>query len=164
MNQDNNAENQDLTQIIPTFNLLSNMQPTPRELVGDIEKTIIVISGQGKQGKTTLCANLCSDKIHFISMDDLVSIHYGWCNIPEVTDYIKTFAAPRMLIYYINDFINNKYSYEFTEQVFKNFILNNHKKHFLTEGHFFTLANNKKHFINLCKQHKIRLWFTERLV
>jgi hypothetical protein len=163
MNTDN-MNDQDLTKIIPMFNLLSDMQPTPKKLVGPMEKTIIVISGQGNQGKTTLCANLCSDKIHYISMDDLVSIYYGWCNIIAVTDYIKTFAAPRTLIYYINEFINNKYSYEFTEQFFQNFILNNHKKHFLTEGHFFTLANNKKHFMDLCKQHKIRLWFTERLV
>lgn len=45
--------------------------PTPRKLEDEFQKTLILIGGKGKQGKTTLCSKLIKDDIGYISFDQM---------------------------------------------------------------------------------------------
>jgi archaellum biogenesis ATPase FlaH len=58
--------------------------PKPRELKKQFQKTLILVGGEGLQGKTTLCAKLLKDDVGYISFDEMT-----WENDLGIEDIVK---------------------------------------------------------------------------
>jgi|688.fasta_scaffold373635_2 hypothetical protein len=58
--------------------------PKPREFKKKFQKTLILVGGEGYQGKTTLCAKLLKDDVGYISFDQMT-----WENDLGIEDIAK---------------------------------------------------------------------------
>ena len=63
-----------------------NMGPGMRKLEGEYYKTIVIVSGQGKSGKSTICNVLWNEGVNYLSVDDM-SIQTDH-NISEILSFL----------------------------------------------------------------------------
>ena len=145
---------------------LQKLIPNPRPLPASPKLTVLAISGQSQQGKTSLCELILNNSqgldFKFISMDLLIMSIKSWCTNPLILKYDNRPMGSFFVIEY-NKYINDTCSAEFIEELFSKFIQNATNRLILIEGQFFTYPNNAKQFALACKRHNIRLWFSERL-
>jgi hypothetical protein len=141
----------------------SEMVPHPRAPPEHMQKTVIVFKGKSREGKTTLCQYLVSDKVNYISLDHLAS-NLDWSDIKEIKVFRQSLKDPHHSIDRINRFINDHHSYKFMDQFFKKFLLNNKETYFVLEGHFFILQRNYDNLVELCKKYNVRLWIGDRKI
>lgn len=142
---------------------LNKLIPNPRPLPHNPKLTILAISGQSQQGKTSLCKLLSDNSdFKFISMDLMIINIKNWCTNPLILKHDYRPIDGMFVINY-NKYINDTCAHEFIEELFSKIILDSPNKLILIEGQFFTYSNNTKQFALACKRYNIRLWFTERL-
>ena len=138
-----------------------NMGPGNRELVGEYKKTIIVVVGKSRIGKSTLCSLLLNDTINYISLD-------GCCkqeghNIKVITDYVEKHKenpdwGQLGLI------INDTCRYEFMSYFFEKYIVENENKNILLDGFLLSLVPMFDCFMERCKVHNFRVWRISRVL
>lgn len=137
--------------------------PFPRPLKGDYVKTVIVISGHGNTGKSTLSKNLLNNSISYIGTD-AASMQRDH-NIQGILKYldIHIHDKPEIDLGRFAHFIQREYLSEFMNYFFNKFIIQNKSLNIIVEGYMMTIPEAYILFVNRCKLHKYRVWKLNRI-
>ena len=107
---------------------LYDLTPIGRPLVPNPNLTILVVAGQTRQGKTSLCKLLFHPSdFKFISFDWLIVRIKDWCSNPVILAQDVKPVDPGAKVIAYNKYINDTCSSEFIEDVFSTFVLNEPK-------------------------------------
>lgn len=141
-----------------------DMWPGSRLLEGEYEKTVIIVSGAGNMGKSTLSSRLLNENICFVGTDS-VCIRPNH-SIKSVLDYLEEHKDDNPIdIGKMGIAISEMPEYkEFIDHLFDEYIVKNEFKDILMEGHLMTIANIREYFIQKCVDNKIRVWLMGRIV
>ncbi len=139
-----------------------NMTPGYRPLHGEYKKTIIIVTGESGIGKSTICNELLSDNLNYISVD--VSCIQTDHNIKEILDFVKLHGNQSLYkLHILSPIISDKCSIEFVDYFFEKYIINNENLNIILDGYIFKFKNILDYFIEKCKLHDFRVWKLVRL-
>ena len=137
--------------------------PFPRPLTVPYRKTIIIITGRGNIGKSTLSKVMLNDSISYIGTDAAsMQTDHG---IPEVLKYLNDHIndKPEIDLGRFAHFIMAAGAIRFIDYFFDRFIANNKKMNIIVEGYLFTIPEAYVLFMNKCKRNGYRVWKMSRI-
>jgi SAM-dependent methyltransferase len=131
--------------------------PGNRALEGNYEKTVIIVTGASRIGKSTLCSELLKEGIDYISADEVCV--YDWHGIQEIYDLMNSWKPENTPIGLD----------EFSGRMFVNYLFNKHIReskcsNILVDGYLFMMRPVLDYFMEKCRTSGVRVWKTERLV
>lgn len=124
-----------------------------------INRTLILVSGQSRDGKTFLSSHLMNDKIDYISMDRVVVLD---TKIEEVEYFKNNLKKPVDEVDKINKFISENYNKDFISNLFKTYIDKCSKKIILIDGHIFSFDKIMNEIKKKCIETSTRLWVIKK--
>jgi len=138
------------------------MWPGYRPLVGEYQKTVILVIGKSCVGKSTICNELLNKGICFLSTDSMcLRTDHG---IQKIINYLSEHENDNPIdIGLLGIEISGIGEYKlFIDHLFKKYIIENPFNNIIMEGHLLTLENMKRYFLEKCQENKIRVWIMER--
>lgn len=147
---------------VTSIDSYENDYPAPRELIGNWEKTIILIAGESNIGKSQLSQLfLLNDSIYYISTDKASKTLEH--DIRELAYYVtknKDYLDAGVLAHFIND----NCCVKFVDYFFMRFIKNNLNLNILIDGYLFGLEPLRSFFIKKCTSSGYRVWEIKRIL
>ena len=147
---------------VTSIDSYENDYPAPRELIGDWEKTIILVIGQANIGKSQLSQLfLLNDSIYYISTDKASKTLEH--NIKILANYIinnESYLDAGVLAHFIND----NCCAGFVDYFFMRFVKNNLNLNILIDGYLFSLEPLRSIFIKKCTSSGYRVWEIKRIL
>ena len=137
------------------------MGPGMRKLEGEYYKTIVIVLGQVKDGKSTICNVLWNEEVNYLSADamGLQTDH----DIVEILSFLKEYGeSAKFYIGTLNQIINKNCGVKFVDYIFDKYIKNNENKNILLDGHIFIYPTIKEYFVKKYKEQKYRVWELKR--
>lgn len=134
-------------------------QPKLRPEPKNIDRTLILVSGQSKDGKSFLSSQLINSKIDYISMDRLVIMD---TKIESIESFKDNLRNPIDEVNKINKHINENNTKEFVSLLFESYIDKCNKKTILIDGHIFIFENIMNEIKKKCIDTSTRIWIINK--
>lgn len=133
--------------------------PKLRPEPSNIKRTLILVSGESKDGKSFLSSQLMNENIDYISMDKVVVLD---TKIEDIESFKNKLRSPVDEVNKINEYINKKSSKEFISNLFKMYIDKCNKKTILIDGHIFIFDNIMNEIRKKCVETSTRIWVIKK--
>ena len=132
-----------------------------RQIEGDYQKTIIVLTGPSNIGKSTITELLLTDKFDYVSID-FVTLK---AELPEIQSFIASYGPS---IHYdlgkLFGFVRQNCPDRFITCFFNKYVKENNNLNIFIEGYLFMLTSLYKLFLDKCRENNYRVWNIGRII